>query len=35
MESYMYFMIFKTITPFVQLFSTFHVAELEISAVIS
>lgn len=35
MESYMHFMILRTMTPFVQLFGNFHVAELEILAVIS
>ena len=35
MESYMHFMILRTVTPFVPLFSNFHVAELEIIAVIS
>ena len=35
MESYTHFLILRTMTPVVQLLRNFHVAELEISAVIS
>lgn len=34
MESYTHFMILRTMTPVMQLFGNFHVATLEISAVI-
>lgn len=35
MKSYTRFMMLRTMTPVVQLFGNFHVAELEISAVVS